>query len=281
MKQLFSLIAFLAFLSFVSAQAPQGINFQGVARNTDNSPKPAGTSIQIEFKIWDAPNLGNLLYHEKQTQITNGVGLFTCIIGNGNVQPGSGLFSNIPWATGQKYLEVFVDNQSSARQLMVSVPYALYAASGNQGPQGLQGVPGVSSYVFDVSPGPGALNSDVRNNLISIGTQGNAETSVTAPATGNYLMLINLEVTFLRTTDDYARIYAVDANTSIPYIDQIIFKRDNTQNLTNDHIAAGNAWTIVQLNAGTQVNLKVQVTGQQSTQGFGLANGKIALLRLN
>jgi hypothetical protein len=142
MKQLFFLIAFIAFLGSVSAQAPQGINFQGVARNADKSPKPAGTSIQIEFKIWDAPNLGNLLYHEKQTQTTNGVGLFTCIIGNGNVQPGSGLFSNIPWATGQKYLEVFVDNQSSARQLMASVPYALFAASGNQGPQGIQGPQG-------------------------------------------------------------------------------------------------------------------------------------------
>jgi hypothetical protein len=141
MKQLFSLIAFLAFLGFVSAQAPQGINFQGVARNSDKSPKAAGTQIQIEFKIWDAPNGGNLLYDETQTKTTNGVGLFTAVIGQGN--PVSGSFANIPWAIGQKHLEVFVGNESSARQLMASVPYALFAASGNQGPQGIQGQQGI------------------------------------------------------------------------------------------------------------------------------------------
>ena len=134
MKNLLSLLTFFAFLSLATAQAPQGINFQGVARNADKTPKPAGTSVQIEFKIWDAPNLGNLFYYEKQTQTTNGVGLFNCIIGNGTVQPGGSVsFANIPWATGQKYLEVIVDNQSSARQLMVSVPYALYAEKAGNG----------------------------------------------------------------------------------------------------------------------------------------------------
>lgn len=132
MKYLVTLFAFFLFLGINNAQAPQGINFQGVARNLDKTPKQ-NVSVQIEFKIWDAPNLGSLLYHEKQNLTTNGVGLFTCIIGNGN-QQGLNSFSGIIWATGQKYLEVIIDNQSSARQFMVSVPYALYAEkAGNSG----------------------------------------------------------------------------------------------------------------------------------------------------
>ena len=291
MKKVLLFITLFGVALSLHAQAPQGINYQAVARNTAGAPI-TGTSVNVGFKIREGSN-GPVIYDETHTGASTGTtGLFTLTIGQG--QASVGTFSSVPWATGTKFLEVLINGAPAGTQQMMSVPYALHAEKVGTNAVGSDQIingsitssdlaPGVISpagtFVFDVSPG--TVSSDVRNNRISIGEQGNAETSVTAQATGNYLMLISLEIAFLRTTDDYARIYAANANTSFDYIDQIVWKRDNSQNLTNDHNASGSAWTIVQLNAGTQVNLKVQVSGQQSTQGFNLHNGKLSLIRLN
>ncbi len=138
---------------FSNAQAPQGLNYQAVARDAQGNLL-TNTSVTVRFSIVPALT-GTAEYQEHQTLTTNQFGLFTANIGEGIVDAGS--FSNISWGSTNKYLTVEIDLGSGyltmgTSQLM-SVPYALYAASspssagpagptGPIGPQGIQGTQG-------------------------------------------------------------------------------------------------------------------------------------------
>lgn len=147
MKKQLYLLLFTLLINFVvvKAQAPQGFNYQGVARNSFGNIFSSKT-LAIRFSIHDiAPN-GNVVYSEKHTTETDQFGLFQLLVGKG--QPITGSFNAINWANGNKYLQVELDGDNKGiftnmgtTQLM-SVPYALYAASGNPGPQGVQGPAG-------------------------------------------------------------------------------------------------------------------------------------------
>lgn len=128
-----------------------GINYQGVARNT-NGTVMANQAVKVRISINGGAANGTLQYQEEHSLSTNQLGLFTLQIGKGTAS--SGTFSAIPWKNANQYLKVemsiggssYTDLGSS--QLM-SVPYAQYAANpgpagpqGQQGPQGVQGIPG-------------------------------------------------------------------------------------------------------------------------------------------
>lgn len=131
-------------LSNLLSQAPQGFNYQAIARNTMGDIMP-DQNISIRFTITN-DNGGTILYREIHTSTTNQFGLFTLNVGQGVSTFGS--FSTIPWATTNAWLQVEMDPeggtsyvQMGASQLL-SVPYSLYAASGNPGPAGPAGTPG-------------------------------------------------------------------------------------------------------------------------------------------
>ncbi len=134
------------FLSTVSlfGQVPQGLNYQAVAR--DNS----GTILQnqhisVRFTITN-DQAGAVQYQEIQNATTNEFGLFSLIVGRGI--PITGTFSDIDWKTIVPWLQVDMDMNGGTSYVTMgtsplqSVPYALYAASGNQGPSGPQGEKG-------------------------------------------------------------------------------------------------------------------------------------------
>ncbi len=135
MKRLLSiLLACFAVLGMASAQTPQGINFQGVARDAQWQPLGTTGSHNIVVQIWDGTAV---VYSETHSGIqTNPVGLFNIVIGKGVASVG--VFSNINWASGAKSLEISVDGVSMGKQQMVSVPYALYAPGDNWGTQTAQ-----------------------------------------------------------------------------------------------------------------------------------------------
>ncbi len=149
---LLMLMTCMTFFGITNAQAPQGINYQAVARNA------AGTVIQnqnvsIRLSIHDGSGSGTIVYQETHSATTNQFGLFTVVIGGGSVQQGT--FAGINWGSGGgKYLQVELDPNGGSSYSnmgttqMESVPYALYAANspagatgatGPQGPQGIQG----------------------------------------------------------------------------------------------------------------------------------------------
>lgn len=113
-----------------SAQAPKGINYQGVAR--DNEGKPiASKTISVRISILQNSAQGTVEYAETHNPQTNPFGLFTLVIGQGTIT--SGNFAFVSWAIGNKWLQIEIDPtggssyQLAGSQQLMSVPYAFYA----------------------------------------------------------------------------------------------------------------------------------------------------------
>jgi trimeric autotransporter adhesin len=148
---LFSLTLFIAAV----AQVPQSFKYQSVARNASGNPV-ASANIGVRISIHELTATGTVVYKETHTAVTNTFGLFTISVGGGTVV--SGNFSTIAWGTGSKFIEVEADfaggtsYTSMGVSQLLSVPYALYAASGIPGPVGAQGVPGPPGSAGPIGP---------------------------------------------------------------------------------------------------------------------------------
>jgi hypothetical protein len=123
------LLFLLLFSLEVFSQAPQYLNYQGVARDASNNI--ISTTIGLKFEILQGSTTGLLVYGETNTSTPGSAGIFTAAIGSGVVSTGT--FSAINWATGPYFIRVSIDpaggtsfSTVSTSQLM-SVPYALYA----------------------------------------------------------------------------------------------------------------------------------------------------------
>ncbi len=142
-KIFFSFFIFLSFSFF--AQAPQGINYQGVAR-TNAGAAMSKTNIALEFKLWQGnPNTGSIVYSETHTSVlTDTFGLYSLVIGSTSGS-GIGTFNAVPWSGGNIWVEVYIDpaNGTSyslvAQQQLMSAPYALYAQTSGSGGAGVSG----------------------------------------------------------------------------------------------------------------------------------------------
>lgn len=125
----FLIILLLASVS-VFAQAPQGIPYQAVARNSSGAIL-ASTTIRVRFTIHDSIATGAIVYRETFNPTTSAQGLFNLNLGTGTVV--SGTFSSINWGTNAKFMQVEMDPAGGASyidmgtQQMMSVPYSLYA----------------------------------------------------------------------------------------------------------------------------------------------------------
>lgn len=150
----------LVMFTLVSAQVPQGFNYQAVARDVSGQPL-ANTSISLRLSIRNLASNGPILYQETHTPVTNPFGLFSVVVGNGVVVQGS--FNSIPWGVADKFLQVELDANGGVSFInlgtsqLLSVPYALYALSspgntGPTGPEGLQGPQGVQGPIGVTGP---------------------------------------------------------------------------------------------------------------------------------
>lgn len=133
MKFIFTFILSVSLLINSNAQAPQGINYQGVARNVQGV-ELTNQLIGIELSVLNGSANGTVVYTEQHSVTTDAGGLFTLTIGLGT--PTIGTFTSINWAVGGgKWLKVSMDaNGGSNFQLLgtsqlLSVPFALYAGN--------------------------------------------------------------------------------------------------------------------------------------------------------
>lgn len=102
MKKLFSLLFIIFFVKFSFAQAPQQMNYQGVARNSAGSILPAQT-ISLRLSIHDGSAAGVTVYSETRQLTTNQFGLFNVAIGSPGASSVSGSVATVNWASGSKY----------------------------------------------------------------------------------------------------------------------------------------------------------------------------------
>jgi hypothetical protein len=109
----------------VSINFPTGISYQAIARDSTGAPL-VNTTIKIKFSIKESSINGNLVYSETFQLVTNKLGLFTCVIGNGNSLFGN--YKNIDWMGELKFLQVELEQSSGylllGTQQLLSVPYA-------------------------------------------------------------------------------------------------------------------------------------------------------------
>lgn len=173
MKPIITIVMFCV-CTAAFAQVPQAFNYQAIARDA-NGVALTNQSVSVKFTLLDGSPQGGILYIETQATSTNSFGLFTVEIGKGTVVIGT--FNTIPWSSGNKFLKVEIDPQGGANFVamgtaqLLSVPYALYAATSSNGPQGLPGPTGPTGETGPIGlTGPtGATGAT--GNAYALGTQ--------------------------------------------------------------------------------------------------------------
>jgi len=136
MKKSILFLAILALSSVSFSQAPQALNYQAILRNSDGTAM-ANETVSLQISIVNDQGVSS--YLEIHNVMTNEFGYANVIIGIGT---SSDDLSSVDWANGPYFLDITVNGVSMGSSPLLSVPYALYAASGNEGPQGPQGMPG-------------------------------------------------------------------------------------------------------------------------------------------
>ncbi|WP_191860788.1 tail fiber domain-containing protein [Hanstruepera ponticola] len=169
MKTKLSSLFLICFLTSITifAQAPEGIPYQAVARDASGSLL-TNQPISLRFNIHDNTSGGTVVYSETHNANTNALGLFDVNVGSGT--PTTEALSSVDWGNGAKFLEVELDATggtsytSMGTTQMMSVPYALFAASSGDLPDGV--TPGNTLY-WDGSAW--VANSNLFNNGGNIG----------------------------------------------------------------------------------------------------------------
>ena len=100
-------------VSDLFSQAPQGINYQAVARNAAGNVL-VNQTITLRLTV-EQGSAGTPLYVEVDTVTTNQFDLFTLKLGMQNAV--SGTFSSIAWSSGNKWVKVEMDPNDKAKVL--------------------------------------------------------------------------------------------------------------------------------------------------------------------
>ncbi|MBL7712370.1 MAG: hypothetical protein JNL13_07905, partial [Chitinophagaceae bacterium] len=134
-KLILSCCAALLLIQQSSAQAPGLISYQAAVRNGSGAPLTSSV-VQFRFTVRDVSVSGTTIFQETNTATTTAQGIANLMIGSGTAVTGT--FAGIDWAGGAKFLEVEVNTGSGfvsiGNQQMVSVPYALHAATAGNVP---------------------------------------------------------------------------------------------------------------------------------------------------
>ena len=145
----------LLLLSLIGfSQAPQLINYQGVARDANGTPI-VGT-IGLKFELRQGSASSPTVFAEAQTLTTGNLGVFSTQIGK---VPGSN-FNNVNWQSGSLFLEVSITLSggtytSLGTQQLVSVPFSMLAQSVPA--SYTNNVLTIGSQVFTLAPATGAI----------------------------------------------------------------------------------------------------------------------------
>jgi uncharacterized protein (TIGR02145 family) len=129
------LILTLIAISFSAfAQAPNLLNYQGVARNSVGNPI-ANQKMNLRLSVHNLSATGTIVYMETREITTNLGGLFSVQVGSAGTTSTTGTIGGISWLSGDKYLQVEIDPANNSKFFdigvvqLVSVPYAFNAVT--------------------------------------------------------------------------------------------------------------------------------------------------------
>ncbi len=118
----------------INAHAQTGLNFQGVAR-TSNNVILASQAITIKLSILQGSATGTADYIETRKVTTNAQGLFTAVIGDTGAISTLGNFTTINWKLSPKFLKIEMDAAAGTNFITMGttqfqyVAYAQYSKS--------------------------------------------------------------------------------------------------------------------------------------------------------
>ncbi|MHA8082236.1 hypothetical protein ACST14_02320 [Aquirufa sp. A-Brett2-15D] len=127
-----SLTFIFLFVSVIAFSQNNGINFQGVGRNSSGVVL-ANTKISLRFSVIQSSETGTVEYVESKEVTTNAQGIFSVVIGDGTQISKTGNFSDINWKINPKFLKVEMDPAGETSFVAMgttrlqSVPFAYYA----------------------------------------------------------------------------------------------------------------------------------------------------------
>jgi hypothetical protein len=110
----------LILLISLTTYAQQGINYQGVARNSEGEVM-IDSEITLTLNINKITADGETVYTENHNPTTDSSGVFSIVIGQGT--PSLNIFQDINWAENQHFLNVWLDGEEIGTTELMSVPY--------------------------------------------------------------------------------------------------------------------------------------------------------------
>jgi hypothetical protein len=122
-----TLFLILLSLVMINAQAQTGLNFQGVAR-TSNNVILASQAITIKLSILQGSSTGTADYIETRKVITNAQGLFTAVIGDTGAISTLGNFTTINWKLSPKFLKIEMDPAAGTNFITMGTTQFQYVA---------------------------------------------------------------------------------------------------------------------------------------------------------
>jgi hypothetical protein len=127
-KQMLQFIFFMVLsLVMINAHAQTGLNFQGVARTTNNVIL-ASQAITIKLSILQGSATGTADYTETRKVTTNAQGLFTAVIGDTGAISTLGNFSTINWKNMPKFLKIEMDPSAGTNFITMGTTQFQYVA---------------------------------------------------------------------------------------------------------------------------------------------------------
>jgi uncharacterized protein (TIGR02145 family) len=122
-----TLFFMLLSIVMINTHAQTGLNFQGVARTTNNVIL-ASQSITIKLSILQGSATGTADYTETRRVTTNAQGLFTAVIGDTGAINTLGNFTTINWKLSPKFLKIEMDAAAGTNFITMGTTQFQYVA---------------------------------------------------------------------------------------------------------------------------------------------------------